>query len=71
MAHFSPGQLSSCTALVPISTQPASRATIIPPNAAFLTQLIACRDGAPAYRLRRREEPEAAARLYERALSLI
>jgi hypothetical protein len=34
------------------------------PLAGFLTQLIACRDHAPAYRARRQAEPEAATAAY-------
>ena len=34
------------------------------PLAGFLTQLLACADGAPAYRARRRAEPEAASMRY-------
>lgn len=33
-------------------------------SAGFLTQLIACADNLPAYRARRRAEPEEAARVY-------
>jgi hypothetical protein len=35
------------------------------PLAGFVTQLLACRDGVPEYRTRRRAEPEAAAASYE------
>jgi hypothetical protein len=51
------------------AAKPASVAALAP-DAAFLTQLIACRAAAPAYRQRRRAEPGVAAACYRSALAL-
>jgi hypothetical protein len=51
-------------ALVPLE-QGTSRTAAFPrPLAGFIAQLLACRNGVPAYRARRRAEPETAAASY-------
>jgi hypothetical protein len=66
-----------CDGLVEELDVSASRAVLAPPGvsnarngscpkplAAFLTQLLACRIGEPAYRSRRRAEPDFASAAY-------
>ncbi len=47
------------------------RATRPAGDAAFLVQMMACRDGAPAYRRYRRAEPRLAHTSYQAALALL
>jgi hypothetical protein len=51
--------------LVPLEASRAGACASGPrPLAGFVTQLLACRDGAPAYRARRRAEPGIAVTRY-------
>ena len=57
--------LSASRAVLALPAGSAGRTGAGPkPLAVFLTQLLACRDGDPAYRSRRRAEPDSASAAY-------
>lgn len=57
---------SSSRALAVLGAPTTGRASAVRPrdHAGFVTQLIACERGLPAYRARRRADPSDATRLY-------
>jgi hypothetical protein len=55
---------ASRAVLAPASLSDSRNAPCPKPLAAFLTQLLACRIGGPAYRSRRRAEPDFASAAY-------
>ena len=58
------GQASGARALVSLDGDEPERARIVRPLTGFLAQLLACRDGAPQTRARRRAGAGAAVRSY-------
>jgi hypothetical protein len=56
--------MGSRGALVVLEPGRAGSSPATRPRAAFVTQLLACRDGAPAYRSHRRAEPAVAVASY-------
>lgn len=59
-----PGESSRTGALVPLDPPPGRGGPVPRPLAAFVTQVLACRAGAPAYRARRRLDPGEASSRY-------
>jgi hypothetical protein len=59
-------EASASRAVLAPQPSPAARAGAFPkPRAAFVTQVLACREGEPSYRARRRAEPGFASRAYD------